>query len=257
MSELSHFGPSSPSGQELLAPPSLRARFQLYPSLLSPRTSAVQGRRGRGCALKFWSVMRSQVSGGPKSHHRWGPVRGGDGVGVWGAKPVSASATQGWATGGDSPQDAPQHSGRGGKSFTLGPEEAQGWGLILLPPQTICPAGGGLRRVPKAPQQQKESRKGPGGSGERPLLTEEEAAPGTRGPKGEIGSHRGDTRPGWRGAASTARPRGSPRSPAVPRPLQQLGPCSAPWGPEEGGSWDKAARPRGRSSAQGWPEQPL
>lgn len=149
MSEFGHFGPS---GQELLTPPSPRAGFQLYPSLLSPGTPAAQRRRGRGCALKFWSVMRSQVSGGPKSHCHWGPVRGGGRRGGSGCQ-ISAGGDRHW--------DAPQHGGRGGRASTLGPEEAQGWGLILPPPQTICLVGGGLRRVPKAPQQREKNRKGP------------------------------------------------------------------------------------------------
>lgn len=78
-------------------------------------------------------------------------------------------------------QDGPQHSSSGGGSFTPGSEEAQGWGLILPAPQTIYPAGRGLRRVPKAQQQQEKSRKVLGEFGERPLL-KERGCPGTWGP---------------------------------------------------------------------------
>ena len=70
---------------------------------------------------------------------------------TWGAKPQSlplkTELLEGTVT-----QDGPQRSGRGGGSFTHGSEEAQGWRLILPASQTLYPAGGRLRRVPKAQQ---------------------------------------------------------------------------------------------------------
>lgn len=106
---------------------------------------------------------------------------------AWGAKPRSlplkTELPEGTVT-----QDSPQCGGSGEGSFTRGSEEAQGWGLILPAPQTIYPVSGGLRRVPKARQQQEKSRKVLGESGERLLLREEVAGP--RGPP-DPGSKRG------------------------------------------------------------------
>lgn len=71
---------------------------------------------------------------------------------TWRAKPQSlplkTELPEGTVT-----QDGPQCGGRGGGSFTRSSEEAQGWRLILPASQTLYPAGGQLRRVPKARQQ--------------------------------------------------------------------------------------------------------
>lgn len=102
-------------------------------------------------------------------------------------------------------QDSPQCGGRAEGSFIRGSEEARGWGLILLAPQTIYPVSGGLRKVPKARQQQEKSRKILGESGERPLLREEEAAlacgdPQTLVQREEAGAAGGDVRSRCRSA---------------------------------------------------------
>lgn len=104
-------------------------------------------------------------------------------------------------------QDRPQHGGRGGRSFTCGSEEAQGWGLILPAPQTIYTAGEGLRRVPKALQQQEKSGKILSESGERPLLGEE-TLPWHTGPRGppDPGPKRESRRGGREGSVTQCSP---------------------------------------------------
>jgi len=125
-------------------------------------------------------------------------------------------------------QDGPQRGGRAGGSFTYGSGEAQGWWLILPAPQTIYPAGGGLRRVPKAQQQQQaRSRKILCQSEEQPL-EERKRLPRHVGPRDpptpahrESQSCRGDGRSWCRSVPPRTEERGEPGPPPALERKQQ------------------------------------